>query len=237
MMPIAMRLHQIIVRCVCRNRRWPGVAGASVRVAFAAWAAVALLAPSPSAHACGYHDPTDASAGVLNWAYPDALHVRTAVWMAQASGLIAPREPAPGLDPLSAAFRLQQMARWRETQSRLGTVRARIQAALEGQPMPAFAMVLIGPMLWTRFESAGGSVNMVLHDTGPVSDDVVLVTDEAVVVALTEGRFTAREARAQGLVKTYGDRERADRLSALLDRTFESKENSMSQVQPFMEAP
>jgi len=63
------------------------------------------------------------------------------------------------------------------------------------------------------------------------------VTDEAVVVALAEGRISAREARAQGLVKTYGNRERVERLSALLDRSFESKENLMSQVHPFMEAP
>lgn len=157
--------------------------------------------------------------------------------MAQASGLLAARDPLPATDPLSAPDRLRQMFRWRETQSRLGVVQGRIHAALDGQPVPAFAMVLIGPMLWTRFVGDESGVTMVPHATGPVSDDVVLVTDEAVVAALAEGRITAREARAQGLVKAYGTRESVERLSTLLDRSFDLKENQMSQAQPFIEAP
>jgi hypothetical protein len=70
--------------------------------------------------------------------------------------------------------------------------------------MPAIAMLLIGPMLWARFEGQEGTVSLESHATGPVGDDVVLVTDEPVVAALAEGRITAREARAQGLVKAYG---------------------------------
>ena len=237
MMATTLHLHHTIYRSMCRNRRGPGVVGALARVALATWVAAAMLAPLPVAHACGYHDPTTASVGMLNWAYPDALHVRTAVWIAQSSGLLAPREPGPALDPSSAVFRLQQMARWRETQSRLGAVQGRIQAALDGRPMPSFAMVLIGPMLWTRYESAGDSVNMVLHDTGPRSDDVVIVTDEAVVAALTEGRITPRNARAAGLVKTYGTRESVARLSALLDRSFQLQESPMSQTHGSREAP
>ena len=134
----------------------------------------------------------------------------------------------PDADPLSVTFRFQQSIRLRDAQARLDELRNRIDTALAGQPMPAFAVVLIGPMLWTRFESTAGSVNMVSHATGPVGDDVVIVTDEAVVAALAEGRITAREARAQGLVKAYGTSENVDRVSALLDRSFELKENPTS---------
>jgi hypothetical protein len=158
---------------------------------------------------------------MLNWAYPDALHVRTAVWMAQASGLLPRREQLPDVDPLSVTFRFHQSIRLRDAQARMGEIRNRIDAAVAGQPMPAFAVVLIGPMLWTRFESTAGSVNVVSHATGPVGDDVVIVTDESVVAALIEGRITAPEARAQGLVKTYGARESVEHLSALFDRSFE----------------
>lgn len=231
-----LRLHYIVHRCMGRNRRGPGVARASARAALAAWAAI-LLASSPVAHACGYHDPAGASVGMLNWAYPDALHVRTAVWMAQASGVLAARESLPAADPQSATDRLQQMVRWRETQSRLVAVQGRIHAALDGQPMPAFAVVLIGPMLWTRFVGGESGVTMVPHAAGPAQDDVVIVTDEGVIAALAKGRITAREARAQGLVKAYGARERVERLSALLDRSFECNENQMSQAQLFTEAP
>ena len=66
---------------------------------------------------------------------------------------------------------------------------------------------------------------MVPHATGPARDDVVIVTDEPVVAALAEGRITVREARAQGLVKTYGTSENVVRLSALLDRAFEPKKH------------
>jgi len=157
---------------------------------------------------------------MLNWAYPDSLHVRTAVWMAQAGGVLAAREPLPVGDPLSATFRFQQSLRLRETQARLDEWRGRVQTSLDGQPMPAFAVVLIGPMLWTRFDNADGTVEMASHASGPTRDDVVLVTDEAVVAALADRSITAREARAQGLIKAYGSRENVERLSALLDRTF-----------------
>ena len=37
--------------------------------------------------------------------------------------------------------------------------------------MPAFAMVLIGPMLWTRFEGHAGGVTMIPHAAGPAPSD------------------------------------------------------------------
>lgn len=206
------------------DRRGRCGVGVSARAALAAWVAVALLVPSPSALACGYHDPASAGVGMLNWAYPDSLHVRTAVWMAQAGGVLAAREPLPVGDPLSGTFRFQQSLRLRETQARLEELRGRVQTALDDQPMPAFAMVLIGPMLWTRFDNSDGTVEMASHATGPARDDVVIVTDEAVVAALVDGRLTAEKAQAQGLVKAYGASEDLVRVSALLNRAFQLKQ-------------
>jgi hypothetical protein len=237
MIATTMQLHDGNHHRVCRCRRWPGAVRASARAALTAWAAAVALAAASAAQACGYHDPASTSVGMLNWAYPDAMHVRTAVWMAQASGVLPRREPVPDADPLSVTFRFQQSIRLRDAQARLDELRHRIDAGLAGQPMPSIAVVLIGPMLWTRFESTAGSVNMVSHATGPVGDDVVIVTDEAVVAALAEGRLTAREARAQGLVKAYGTPQSVERISVLLDRSFESKENPMSQTQASQEAP
>ena len=188
-------------------------------------AAAVVLPAAPSVQACGYHDPASASVGMLNWAYPDALHVRTAVWMAQASGLLARREPLPDADPLSVTFRFQQSIRLRDAQARLDELRIRVEAAVAGQPMPNFAVVLIGPMLWARFEGNEGGVAMMPHVTGPAQGDVVLVSDEAVVAALAEGRMTASEARSHGLVKAYGTSENVDRVSALLVRAFDRKKN------------
>jgi hypothetical protein len=59
---------------------------------------------------------------------------------------------------------------------------------------------------------------------------------EPLVASLAEGWISARESRAQGLVKAYGTSESVDRLSALLDRSFDLKEDPMSQPQPLLEA-
>jgi hypothetical protein len=198
--------------------------------------AAAALAGSPPAQACGYHDPASVSVGMLNWAYPDALHVRTAVWMAQASGLLPRREPVPDADPQSASFRFQQSIRLRDTQARLDGLRGQIDTALDGRPMPALSIVLIGPMLWTRLESTEGRVDMWSHTSGPASDDVVIVTDEPVVAALVEGRITARDARSQGLVRLYGVGENVERVSALLDRLVRLDAGQTSQNQPIVGA-
>jgi len=180
-----------------------------------------VLAEPPAARACGYHDPSSLNLGMLNLAYPDALHVRTAVWMAQRDGAISRDEQPAATDPPTAAIRA--MFRLRETVLRLGALRERIGAALDGRPVPAFSMVQIGPMLWTRFEPAGAMLAMVAHSTGPASDDVVVVTDEPVVAALLEGRLTPREARALGLVRFYGEQASVEHVVSLLDRVVPEK--------------
>jgi hypothetical protein len=121
MIVTSMQPHDSTRYLECRSRPLPGSVRASARAALIAWAAAVALIASSASQACGYHDPASVGIGMLNWAYPDSLHVRTAVWMAQANGLIARREPLPIADPLSPTFRfLQQSMRLRETQARLG---------------------------------------------------------------------------------------------------------------------
>lgn len=180
-----------------------------------------VLAGTPPAQACGYHDPSSVNLGMLNLAYPDALHVRTAVWMAQRDGAISRDEQPAATDPQTATIRA--MFRLRETVVRLGALRDRIGAALDGRPVPAFSIVLIGPMLWTRFERAGAALEMAAHSTGPASEDVVIVTDEPVVAALLDGRVTPREARKLGLVRYYGVQQSMEDVVSMLDRVAPAK--------------
>jgi hypothetical protein len=84
--------------------------------------------------------------------------------------------------------------------------------------VPAFSMVLIRVMLWTRFEPAGATLNMEVHAAGPAGDDVVIVTDEPVIGALLDGRLTAEQARQLGLVRLYGSPADAANVASLLDR-------------------
>jgi hypothetical protein len=169
----------------------------------------------PAVHACGYHDPSSVNLGMLNWSYPDALHVRTAVWMAQRDGAIARTEPLDPDDPLPA--RMRQTLRLRETVAALTAVRDRIAGALDGRPTPAFSIVLIGPLLWTRFVPAAGTLQVEVHSAGPAGGDVVIVTDEPVVGALLDVRLTPREARESGLVRFYGAPADIAPVAALLD--------------------
>ena len=66
-------------------------------------ALVAVLA-SPPSFACGFHDSVQLQKGILNWVYPDSLHVGTAVWMAQEAGRLA-RDNLAGNDDLTPEAR------------------------------------------------------------------------------------------------------------------------------------
>jgi len=178
----------------------------------------------PAVQACGYHDPSSINFGMLNWSYPDALHVRTAVWMAQRDGLIARDVELDPDDPLPP--RMRATLRLRDTVAALTALRERIAGALDGAPVPAFSMVLLRPMLWARFDTAEATLRMEAHADGPGRDDVVIVTDEPVISAWLEGRITPREALASGLVRLYGPPEKVEQVASLLDPRAGAKTTS-----------
>lgn len=182
-------------------------------VALAAFALAAGLAMA-DARACAFHDGAAVRVGMLNLAYPDALHVRTAVWLAQRDAIV-PREPPVAFDPASAEHRLDALRRYRQTVAALDALRERLPPS---DGTPRFAVVLIGSMLWTRFEPVAGRLEMAPHASGPLPDDVVVVTDAPVVRALLDGTLTAADAQARGLVRLYGALRPKAGVTSLLDR-------------------
>ena len=180
-------------------------------------AATAGCAAAPAA-ACGYHDAASINLGMLNLSYPDSLHVRTAVWMAQRDGTLA--RPAAAEAPADeATTRLRAMLRYREALGSLDALRAGFDGVRTGRPAPSFSVVLIGPMLWTRFDTATAPIAMSAHADGPGRDHVVLVTDAPVLAALAEGRLSPAAARRNGLVRIYGPAAATRDVAALLDRS------------------
>lgn len=164
--------------------------------ASAYWGAVVLAAALTrpmTAEACGYHDPSLIARGILNWTYPKALYVGTAVWQAEASGVL-PRHAQTPTD----LFAYQRMVRHLQT---LGERLRRSPIAPQGS---SFSMVLLDSMLWTRFAAAPGGYAVEVHKEGPAAGDLVLVTDGKVIQALVEGSLDAAEAEAHGLVRFYG---------------------------------
>lgn len=181
----------------------------SVRTYAGAVIAAFSLVGSPAAEACGYHNPTNVSRGVLNWTYPNSLYVSTAVWMAQREGIIA------RADQSQAA---QALLGYQRAVTLLGAFRERLAVALDGAPAPAFSLVFIRPMLWSRYEAVGTGVSMTAHLDGPALGDVVIVSDEPVIAGLIDGRLTPAVARDLGLMRFYGAPERVHELVSWLDR-------------------
>ncbi len=127
----------------------------SGRLVGALISAASLVAGSTTAISCGYEDPSsaDTTRGILNWTYPHALYVTSAVWSAQSDGVIPPNESAPTIKALLGYG-------YRKAVKELDALRDGLSVVVGGHGAPAFSVVLIGPMLWTRFETTGTTLTM-----------------------------------------------------------------------------
>jgi len=166
-----------------------------------------IWSPSEGA-ACGYHDDVSLARGVLNWVYPDALHVVGAI-----STAVAERQLPAGV-PVRGGLGLLGYHR---------TVRSLDQHALQlrmsGEtPRPPFSLLLIEPMLWTRFVSDGGDVRTQVHVSGPQAGDLVVISGEEVIRAVANNRLSVGEAYRSGLIRLYGTDEQVTSFLTLYDQ-------------------
>jgi hypothetical protein len=150
---------------------------------------------------CGFHDPAQMQLGLMNWVYPESLHVRTAVWQAQLDGRLA-RDELSDRAELTAEARAQ--LGYLRTTRLLGQLRGTLAGAKGPEPRPTLAVVLLGPMLWSRYEMSDGGLQLQVHVNGPQPGDIVVVTESAVVDALIAGNLSGREAFELGLLRIYG---------------------------------
>ena len=174
------------------------------RSRFAALAlGLAVAAMAGGASACGLEDPNSIATrrGALNMAYPESLHVGTAVWQAQLAGRLA-RDPLAQRGDLSPDARAT--LRLIKANASLGQLALRMSQPSTGTARPNLAVVLLGPVLWSRFEAGSGSIRPSVHVQGPEGGDVVVVTDIAVVEAIAGGSLGFAEAIDLGVVRLYG---------------------------------
>jgi hypothetical protein len=170
--------------------------------------ALIISAPSGTA-ACGYHDDVSLARGVLNWVYPDALHVIGAI-----STAVAERRLPAGA-PVRGGLRLLSYHR---------TVRVLDQHAQQlgmssgEMPPPTLSLLLIEPMLWTRLVSDGGEVQTQVHVSGPQAGDLVVISGEEVIRAVVNNRLTVGEAYRSGLIRLYGTDEQVVSFLTLYDQ-------------------
>ena len=161
---------------------------------FAACLTVAGIHPV-ALNACGYDNPQSIELGSLNWVYPDALYVRTAVTQAEQGGLL----PSSELGPQVGLF---AFLRANAAMKSFGAKLADPRVAASGRIV---SVVLIPQVLWTRFKIGPEGVAMQGHAEGPEEGDLVIVTEEKVVRALLDGKLDAATAEEKGLVRFYGD--------------------------------
>ena len=176
----------------------------AVRPRACALALGATLAMLPGvAPACGLEDPSSISVlrGTLQLAYPQALHVGTAVWQAQLEGTL-PRDALALRGDLSPEARAT--LRLVKANAMLHRLAARMNHESDRSAHPSLAIVLLGPVLWSRFETTDGVVRPRVHVAGPEHGDVVVVTDIAVVEAISEGKLRMTDAIDRGVMRLYG---------------------------------
>jgi hypothetical protein len=181
------------VKGVTRDSRFPRA------IALAA----SLAAASGAAWPCGLEDPSSITIrrGMLNMAYPESLHVGTAVWQAQLAGQL-PRDPLAQRGDLTPEARTAM--RLIRANTLLRQFAARLAEPGAATARPSLAVVLLGPVMWNRIEAERGAVKPLLHVAGPEQGDVVVVTEIAVVEAIAAGSLAFDEALALGVMRLYG---------------------------------
>jgi hypothetical protein len=158
-------------------------------------AIVALAATVARGWSCGFEDPNSATMQrvMLNVVYPDALYVQGAVDTALRAGRLKPAHFARPGD----FFALQRTT---------GNLRHLARSLADGTPteLPAFSVVLMGPVLWTRFQPDEAGLAAEPHVTGPSAGELVVVTDVSALAALVSGEISGAYANSSGLVRYYG---------------------------------
>jgi hypothetical protein len=151
----------------------------------------------PGAVGCGYHDNVSLARGILNWTYPDSLHVIGAIATAVADG----RLPADG--PRAALG----LAGYHGTVRALDRHAQQLRLASGEMPHMVFSLLLIEPMLWTRFESEGDDMRARVHAFGPQAGDLVVISGENVIREIANNHVTVGEVYRHGLMRLYGTQE------------------------------
>ena len=193
--------------------RLPAIAPRSLasgcRRAIGAAALIAAGTFATGASSCGYEDPSSVMVqrGVLNLSYPNALYVVGALTQARMEGVVGRPTAAPASKDLFGS-QFQMTARMLEQFA--GALRIDVSDDM------AFSMVLIEPMLWTRFALRDGRVATWVHVDGPAEGAPVVIATEAALEEIASRRLTPKRAEEMGLLRIYGDPVRAARLRAIL---------------------
>ncbi len=160
--------------------------------------ALAVVGPFAEARACGYGNPVTIQRAFLSVTYPEASHVSGAIWSAQQAGLIRMPDKALLEATGDQRKRLQTMA-FHRIRFAITAFGAQIKTQTAGM-QDGISMVLHEKVFWSRFTPDA----VVPHASGPGDDDLVVVTDEAVIYDIMKETLSVAEALELGVMRMYG---------------------------------
>ncbi len=162
------------------------------------WAAFAVVALAtalrPQVHACGLEPTIN---GGFQVSHPRALEVAVAVANARGTGVL----PPASADSAPNDVLLEQML------ADLGRLRSRLEegrAAVADERAAPFAVLLVGPGLWSNFRMAPGGLVAEYHTDEPLEGQVVVLMHHAVLQALLRGTLSPEQAVKHGLIAFSG---------------------------------
>jgi hypothetical protein len=142
------------------------------------------MAHVPAGYACGY----DGLIGELSAAHPGSLSVAFALHDALARDELKALAPMP---PLFGLMRANRMANDFGEQVKQMT----------GGVGSSASVLLIESGLWTRFTFRAGGVVVEPHVAGPKDGEAVIITSEAALNAILDGRLSIEQGLEKGLLK------------------------------------
>jgi hypothetical protein len=160
-------------------------------------ALAALLLLSGTALPCSDHEDPAVGRDRLAANYSGALDILPIVAAARRERLLPPANPMATL--WSDKFPLQRHVR------AVQKFEEALNLAAQGRAPIAFSMVMIEPMLWTRYAPADDRAKATIHTEGAEPGELVLVSAEDVINAIGNGRWSIGEAHAAGLLGLHGN--------------------------------
>lgn len=158
------------------------------------------------AEACGYHDPMVIRIGILNWYYPDSLHVTGAISDGQRVGELPPidkrRILAKGRDRVALDLQV-----YRQITEDLRAMGAALQKMTPPGQAFSFSLVLVESALWSRLIITDRHVLPAIDVASPAEGDLVVVTGQPVLAAIRSGMLTLDAGIEKGMIKLYGEPE------------------------------
>ena len=149
------------------------------------------------------HDASLVRKVAVNIAYPDALAVESAVWEAQKAGWL----PVPDVVRLQATGEdrkaLDEMA-FRKTVEALKTFGSLLDSKTSGAQHADVSVLLVDEMMWNRFSMENGHTDLLADISEPQDDDLVIVTETSVIMAMVSASLSIDEAVDMRVLRLYG---------------------------------